>query len=112
MNDNFNFVNLTPHAVVVMCGSGTRTFHTSGQVARVGTTTTHVRTVCGMDFSQSTVSDTVDGLPDPVVGTFFIVSAMVRTHPSVAWRKDVLSPAGLVRDADGNVVGASGFTQN
>jgi len=112
MNDDFTFVNLTPHAVVVVCNGAKHTFPASGDVARVGVTTTDVRVVCGINISQTTVSDTVDGLPDPVIGTYYIVSAMVRTHPSVAWRKDVLSPAGLVRDADGNVVGASGFTQN
>jgi translation initiation factor 2 gamma subunit (eIF-2gamma) len=91
------YINLTPRVVAVATGAwranhpvpgwGLISIPPSGDVARCTAT--------------SLVGEVV-GLPDPIEGTIFIVSALVRL--AVPHRTDVASPGpgDLVRDAGGN----------
>jgi len=98
------FVNLTPHAIVLNSGT---TFAPSGKVARVSSshTTFDSDGICSVTFGD------VTDLPDPVPGTFYIVSALVA---AAAKRADVVSPASghpdVVR-SNGQIVSVPGFVQ-
>jgi len=102
------FINLTPHDVVVILADGaSKTFNRDGTVARVNQTASVVQIVDGVSISTVRFGDVV-GLPEPVTGTMFIVSALVKS--ALAGRRtDVVSPGDLVRDANGNVIGCKGF---
>jgi hypothetical protein len=100
------FVNLTPHPIVIVDGP---TVPPSGTVARVTSSSINVRIIDGVAFSRVSFGEVV-GLPDPVPGDTFIVSAMVRS--AVPHRDDVASPGDLVRDDAGNVIGCRGLIVN
>lgn len=68
-----------------------------------------VDTIDGIPILVSTVSNTTH-LPEPEKGTYFIVPAVVRL--SAPGRKDLLSPAKLLRDGNGSVVGCAAFERN
>ena len=121
-------VNLTPHAVNVIAKDGdiVTTIAPSGAIARVSVAETAAGAItvpvtaeaystageiwsCDIPTITSAYGD-VMGLPDPAKGVFFIVSAMVRL--AVPHRQDVVSPAGLVRDDEGKVIGCRQFERN
>ena len=103
-----NFLNLTPHAIVVRLADGSDlTFPPSGKVARVDELpTTVIGEFDGITILSRTVFGKVIDLPDPVEGTAFIVSGLVA---GVVYRADVFSPAtgpkdGAVRNDKGHIV--------
>lgn len=97
-----NFINLTPHAIVLNDG---RKFEAAGNVARVSADLVEVE--AGM-FRQT--FGEVTGLPDPVDGTRFIVSGLVF---SATDRADVVAPAtahkDVIRNEAGQIVSVPGF---
>jgi hypothetical protein len=97
-----NFVNLTPHAIVLNDG---RLFPPSGEVARVSSSHSDF----DADGIASVVFGEVSGLHDPLPDTFFIVSGLVA---AAVKRPDVVSPASghpdTVRDK-GQIVSVPGF---
>ncbi|NBW21235.1 MAG: hypothetical protein EBR82_76065 [Caulobacteraceae bacterium] len=104
--------NLTPHAVVLVLADGTLVaFPPSGKVARVSQLVTRVGTVSGVPV-VTTRPGPVTGLPDFDAddGAGYIVSALVRI--ALPDRIDLFSPADLVRDAAGNVVGCRALEGN
>ena len=104
-------INLTPHPVVVCTADGRHSFAPSGQVARVQVHSVHCGDLQGIPL-HCTEFGAVEGLPDPITGRTFVVSALVRSHPSCRERLDVVSPAGLLRDVNGSIIGCSGFDTN
>lgn len=102
------FVNLTPHKLTILGDDDqvVKTIDSSG-VARVDVQRTQVDSIDGVPIYDSTYGD-VDGLPDPQDDTMYVVSGLVA---SATDRADVVSPGDLVRDDDGNVVGARGLTR-
>lgn len=82
------FVNLTPHSIVLRGKDGDVTVAPSGQVARVATTQTVVAEVNGFPVVR-TVQGEPQGIPSPEDGKVFIASTLVA---SVVRRADVLSP--------------------
>jgi hypothetical protein len=98
-------INLTPHAIN-LCSTLPATTIPSSGVARVSVTHSEfgkasfeggsVPLVCG-NYGE------VTGLPDPAPDTLYIVSAMVRA--ALPARMDLASPARLVRDDAGTVIG-------
>ena len=94
-------INLTPHVVNI----GERTFPTNGLV-RVATNTVKVGELDGIPLFTTQFGE-VENLPEEVEGTFLIVARMVAI--AVEGRNDLLVPNGLVRNEQGQVVGASGF---
>lgn len=127
------FVNLTPHAVTihgtrresVLCPNTgelilddlevVQTLPSAG-VARVATVRTLEAPVGDVSFScrviRQTLSSTVEGLPDPVDGTAYIVSVVVLAALGGA-RPDVFAPdtgPDAVRE-NGQVVAVLGLVQ-
>jgi len=100
------FVNLTPHPIVFVDGP---TVPPSGNVARVASTPKEVGKHDGVSLKYPNWGF-VQGLPDPVDGVMYIVSAMVRER--VVGRTDVASPGDLVRDEKGTVVGCRDLVVN
>ena len=96
--------NLTPHAIVV----GSRSFPPSGTVARVATVTEKIGDVEGIPVFKTAFGQ-VEGLPPMEAGKYCLVSALVASAEKD--RTDLLSPSGLVRDAEGKVIGCEGFTR-
>ena len=105
-------VNLTPHELRLTDEHGhlVATVPPSGTVARVRTSAVRVGEFEGVPLFR-TEYGAVEGLPEPVPGTIYVVSAMVRSHPQVSGRGDVFSPGKLLRDEQGRVIGAIGLTR-
>jgi len=110
-------VNCTPHPIVVRSADGTdTTFAPSGVCPRVSTTPGVVEAIPGFPCpvaSPTTFSGVVD-MPDPVEGTWFIVSGVVGA--AVAGRADVLVPGtgpqdGAVRNEKGHIVAVTRFNR-
>lgn len=97
--------NLTPHAVTI----GATTFPPSGHLARVSVSLADIGERDGIPLVTGKYGE-VTGLPDESTGEFFIVSAMVRT--ALPDRKDLGSPAKLVRDEKGNITGCEALEVN
>lgn len=98
-------INLTPHKVV-LCGIE---YPASGAIARVSMARLEVGQVGKIPLFSTTFGNVV-GLPLAEEGKFFIVSAIVRS--AVPNRTDVGSPADLVRDSGGNVIGCNSLDVN
>jgi hypothetical protein len=103
-----NFLNLTPHPIVVRLNDGSDlTFPPSGKVARVDELPTQiVGDVNGIPIMARTVFGEVIDLPEPVEGLGYIVSGLVAGAVS---RADVFAPAtgpkdGAVRNDKGHIV--------
>ena len=119
-NDNREFKNLTPHAVVIyrkqsaLVDHATITIPPSGTIARVGSSDEPCETLGGfIPFHGNVLVDTVRtvygevaGLPAPCPNTILIVSGMVAQHSP---REDVFSPGPLVRDSEGRPIGCVGL---
>ena len=102
-------INLTPQEVT-LCGMRIKP---DGTLARV----TMTRKQTGqLDIDgtivpiYSTAYGAVTGLPRPNDGVGYIVSALVRS--AAPDRRDIYSPADLVRDAAGIVTGCNSLDQN
>ena len=92
------FINLTPHEVNI----GDLDFEPSGLVARVNVNHREVGQHAGVTLLVGTYGE-VSALPEESEGLLYIVSAAVRT--ALPERKDLASPAHLVRDDEGRIVG-------
>lgn len=102
-------LNLCPHPVNVVRGDGTViSIPFSGQVARVNITRVQAGNVDGMVISTPHLQTI--GLNDPKPGILLIVSQQVRlAHPN---RADLISPAELIRNKQGTVIGCRSFDAN
>jgi hypothetical protein len=102
-------INLTPHEIN-LCGTK---IAASGKEARVAVTRVNVDLVeiCGMfvPIGTDTVGE-VTGLPPEQDGVGYIVSLAVRKE--LPQRKDIYSPADILRDKDGKVIGCGSFDRN
>jgi len=105
-------INLTPHEVNLIHEAGITTIPASGVVARAAATPTPVGTI-EVDGAEiplvTTVYGAVENLPEPSADTLFIVSAL--TIQAAPDRLDLFSPADLVRDEAGNIIGCRAFTR-
>jgi len=105
-------VNLTPHKVNLATPDGDLAVEPSGQVARVSETYSHIDEieVGGIKVPYGHVSYlAVDGLPDPEPGVLYIVSRPVAERAT--GRDDLVVPYRLVRDEQGQVIGAAGLAR-
>ena len=108
-------VNLTPHEINLHLPAGrVLTIPASGTVARVATTPAEAGELwAGRNSPVPLITQEfgeVVGLPAPEEGKFFIVSALVRAAcPS---RYDIGSPADLVRDEAGRIIGCRALEVN
>ena len=99
------FVNLTPHEVNI----GDLDLPASGLVARVAVEHRETGQHAGVTLLVGSYGE-VSNLPEPVDGTLYIVSAAVRT--ALPGRKDLASPAHLVRDDEGRIIGCMALEIN
>lgn len=97
-------INLTNHDINEVY-TGTR-IPTSLNQARVNTYKEQVDTIHGMPVFDIK-SNGVIGVPEPVEGTIYIVSALVLRHAK--GRTDLICPGNPVRNEKGNVIGCQGF---
>ena len=96
-------VNCTPHPVtIVENGVVVRTIPSSGEVARLSVSTEPAGVVLGIPITRTVFGEPV-GLPEPKLGTCYIVSQLVKN--ALPERDDLVVPAEVVRDAAGNIVG-------
>ena len=78
----------------------------SGTIARVGSERRFKGRIKGIDFYTSNFGEVKD-LPDREPGVFYIVSRMVAE--AVPDREDLVAPSELIRDDEGNIIGADGL---
>jgi len=103
------FVNLTPHAIVILRGEEKITIPPSGQVARVREDRKSAGEILGIPVFVVEYGE-IEGLPAPAEDTIYLVSSLVLAAlkaKGVA-RPDVLAPdtgAGAVRNEQGQIVG-------
>ena len=101
-------INLTPHNLVLQLGDVTKTIASSG-VARCQQSGSYAGKIDDVPLVTMAYG-AVEGLPEPIEGTVFVVSALVRC--AVPMRSDVASPGDLVRDSLGAVVGCRNLVIN
>ncbi|MER5182585.1 hypothetical protein ABT009_30250 [Streptomyces sp. NPDC002896] len=103
-------VNLTPHPIRVLTPDGE--LFVAGPPAR---RTEHVREESRLEVNGRPVPvlrlgyGAVLDLPEPEPGTWYVVSRVVAD--ALPERGDLLVPAQLIRDADGNPVGCRAFVR-
>lgn len=102
-------INLTQHDIVLRAADGSdTTIKPSGAVARVASTPGAINGhYAGVPVYDAPTWGAVEGLPDPVGGTGYIVSGLVASR--CADRVDVYSPGtgpadGAVRNDAGQIV--------
>lgn len=99
------FVNLTSHTINEITSG--KEFPPSGRVARVKSSTVKVAEYDGCPLYASTFGE-LQGLPDPVEGTVYIVASLALKVVDKD-RTDVVAPGNLQRDEHGQPVGCIGF---
>jgi len=101
-------LNYTPHTIKVVLDNKTNEFASQG-VARCSFKSEKVAEVDGIPCFATKYGE-IENLPPQKDGFAIVVSALVRSQAPE--RLDLLSPSGLVRDGQGNVIGCSGFDTN
>jgi hypothetical protein len=99
-------INLTPHTIKI---NGHEDIEPSGYIARVNTQMCQVASVNGVPIMASKTLG-MSNLPEPQPDTMFIVAGLVRLH--VPHRKDIASPAKLIRNEHGAVVACGALEVN
>ena len=108
------FINLTPHPIIIYRGEEKIEIPPSGTIARVEVKQEKVGELDGIPVHKSTFGD-VEGLPEPKENTIYIVSTVVLQALKAKGieRKDLVAPdttpSGAVRDEEGRIVGVRGF---
>jgi hypothetical protein len=101
-------VNLTPH--MVNLPGLTVPSEGLARVSEIATEVSRLHTAGPAPIPVYSVSyGAVTGLPEPVEGTIYLVSSLIRS--ALPERGDLGSPYGLVRDAEGRVIGAEGLVR-
>lgn len=102
-------VNLTPHCLNIIAADGSTVYipPDGNRIARVGSISSVVATVIGINIYRQTFGKVMD-LPDAEDGIIYIVSRMVKDR--VPDRDDVVVPGVPFRDTDGKVIGAWGLS--
>mgnify|MGYP000126720839 FL=1 len=103
-----NIVNLTPHTLNIHTDKNVLNIEPSGDIARVSASTEYEGEVAGIPVYR-TVYGEVQGLPDAIEGTIFVVSGMTQAQTN---RADVYAPGELIRDNKGNPIGCKGLKAN
>lgn len=103
-------VNLTSHELTFVGDDGTvvARIQPSGSVARVASVSKKVGEIDGIPVFSTEFGEVVN-LPEPEADTIYVASTLVAQTATKAGRTDVFSPADLVRDSEGNVVGCKGL---
>lgn len=100
-----SLINMTPHAVNICDAEGVivKVIPASGNLIRLAQFTVPQNyTIDDVPVTKSTYSEP-NGLPEYELGTFYIVSQLVKS--ACPDREDLLVPAEMVRDKEGNIIG-------
>ena len=101
-------INLTPHAISIKKQDGSIiNIDPSGSIARCEEYRENAGIMDGIGVTRATYG-AVTGLPEPIVGTIYITSAL--TLAAVPNRADVFAPGPAIRDGDGKIIGCDGLT--
>ena len=108
-DDGVVLVNLTPHDMnIVQVNGEVLTVAPSGICPRCSSSEVVDGTIGGLiQVTRQTLGE-VEGLPESLPATFYIVSRLVA---SAANRPDLLVPGPLVRDDQGRVIGCKGLSR-
>jgi hypothetical protein len=103
-----NIKNLTPHPIHLLDEDNNiiRTFASDGLVRLQANTVNAGFTVDDCKITK-TVFGEPTGLPEYQFGQFYIVSQLVKS--ALPNREDLLVPAEVVRDSNGNILGCKSF---
>jgi hypothetical protein len=98
-------VNKTPHAVHIVDEDGRviRTYEKGDSQIRLAVKTVRAKPLPDGTPTSITEFGQPEGLPEFQEGVFYIVSQLVKN--ALPHRPDLLVPAEVVRDKDGNIVG-------
>ena len=109
VDDGVVLVNMTPHDLnIVQIDGSILTVAPSGFVPRCASSEVVDGTIGNLiQVTRQTLGE-VEGLPESLPATFYIVSRLVA---SAANRPDLLVPGPLVRDDQGKVVGCKGLSR-
>jgi len=101
--DDEEIINMTPHPIIIVGEEGqeVKRFEKGNQI-RLTSRTEPEGYIAGIPISH-TVFGEPEGLPEYKKGTFYIVSQLVKS--ALPYRKDLLVPAEVVRDENGNIIG-------
>lgn len=97
-------INLTPHPVNIVDDSGeiVHTYQKSETMIRLSQTVQKSDPIDGVPTTITNFGDP-EGLQQYKEGTFYIVSQLVKS--ALPERMDLLVPAEVVRDDQGNIIG-------
>lgn len=107
-----NFVNLTPHNIIVEDKNGKEVeIKATGVVARVSTTQNLINTIEGIEIFKTQFGE-VENLPKPKADTIYVVSAMVLSAVKNT-RNDVFAPntSKANRNELGHITSVRGLTR-
>jgi hypothetical protein len=103
--------NLTPHQVTIIAEDGAivAQFPSEG-IARASQQAEKVGELNGIELVSMKFGEPED-LPDPVEGTYYVVSIITANAAQAVGRRtdDLLITADPVRDADGRIIGCKRF---
>jgi len=102
-------VNLTPHEIHLYRGDELAEKIKSSGIARVAVRSEVIGEIDGFPISKNFYGE-ITGLPDPLPGIFYVVSALV-AQAAAGKRTDLLVVNDTVRDKDGRIIGCRGFAQ-
>lgn len=98
-------INMTPHPIIILDDANNviKTIPASGSLIRLKASTIDA----GFNVDDIKVTTTKfgepEGLPDYKLGTFYVVSQLVKS--ALPNRTDLLVPAEVQRDANGYIIG-------
>ena len=107
-------VNLTPHKITII-GSDGKTLceiAPSGTIARAASVIVDDGTVNGIPVVRTSYG-LVEGLPEPIDETMYIVSSLTATAAKRSGRTtdDLLIPGRMVRDEEGIILGCQALSR-
>ena len=99
-----HIINKTPHPIHILDDENNTimTFESSGSIRLKASTVDAGFTVDDIKITK-TVFGEPEGLPEYKLGLFYIVSQLVKS--ALPNREDLLVPAEVVRDDNGNIIG-------
>lgn len=101
-----NIVNLTPYTINI---TGHKSIEPSGQTARLNSQLSKVGEVDGIPLLACHTSG-VSNIPPADGKTIYIVASYIRS--ALPARKDLASPAKLIRNSGGTVIGCGALEVN
>lgn len=112
MMENKVVVNLCPHPINIIASDGSiRNFPKCEVPARVSQSEEVVGNILGVEITRQKFGK-VENLPEPQEGTYLVVSRLVVAAAQAEGRdiSDLLIPGPGVRDEEGRIIGAKGFS--